>query len=68
MKNTIQTYFPGIACSVNRQCCLFFGSIEPVVGGAVFSITLAFHASIWKRPAAFDTGIRFTSNTSCSLL
>jgi uncharacterized integral membrane protein (TIGR00698 family) len=38
------------------------GQLVPVVGGAVFSILLGIIvASIWRRPAYFDTGIRFTS-------
>lgn len=63
MKNTIQTYFPGMALSLFiASAAYFLGRLAPVVGGAVFSIALGiFIASIWKRPAAFDTGIRFTS-------
>ena len=40
------------------------GRLTPVVGGAVFSIGLGIcAASIWKRPALFNPGIRFTSRT-----
>jgi uncharacterized integral membrane protein (TIGR00698 family) len=38
------------------------GRLIPVVGGAVFSIFFGIVvASVWKRPAEFNTGIRFTS-------
>jgi uncharacterized integral membrane protein (TIGR00698 family) len=38
------------------------GRLVPVVGGAVFSIFLGIViASVWKRPAEFNMGIRFTS-------
>jgi uncharacterized integral membrane protein (TIGR00698 family) len=40
------------------------GRLVPVVGGAVFSILLGIViASLWRRPAGFDAGIRFTSKT-----
>ncbi|GAP21529.1 YeiH family protein [Leptolinea tardivitalis] len=40
----------------------WLGKIFPIIGGAVFSILLGILlASVWKRPAFFETGIRFTS-------
>ncbi len=59
-KNSILT---GILLSLCLAVAGYFlGRIVPVVGGAVFSILLGIIlASIWRRPANFDAGIRFTS-------
>lgn len=63
MKNNQRTIWMGILLSLAIALAGYgLGRLVPVVGGAVFSILLGIIiASIWKRPAVFDGGIRFTS-------
>lgn len=39
----------------------FLGKYIPVVGGPVFGIILGMAAAFWKRPEAFNSGIKYTS-------
>jgi uncharacterized integral membrane protein (TIGR00698 family) len=63
MNNTLRSIAPGIFLSgVIALAAYGLGILVPVVGGAVFSISLGILvASLWQRPAQFDNGIRFTS-------
>ena len=63
MKERILPLAPGILLSLLIASVAYaLGTVVPVVGGAVFSITLGILvASVWQRSARFDSGIRFTS-------
>lgn len=63
MKNHQITVIPGLILSLVIAAAGYaLGRLVPMVGGAVFSILLGILiASLWKRPDAFDSGIRFTS-------
>lgn len=68
-KNLKYTVWMGILLSlVIALAGYLLGRFVPVVGGAVFSIAIGIIiASIWKRPAVFDAGIRFTSKNILQL-
>ncbi|MCE1254284.1 MAG: YeiH family protein [Anaerolineae bacterium] len=63
MKDRVLPLLPGIILSLMiAGVAYLLGTWIPVVGGAVFSITLGIIiASLWQRPVSFDAGIRFTS-------
>jgi len=41
----------------------WLGTVVPIVGGPVFGILLGMLFALWKRPTAYDVGIRFTGKT-----
>lgn len=63
MKNFVQANGPGFLIALVIAACAFaLGRLVPVVGGAVFGITLGILlASVWRLPAGFNTGLKFTS-------
>lgn len=54
--------FPGIAvCFVIAVISYFLGKLAPVIGGAVFGITIGMIIAGIRRPVIFEFGIRYTS-------
>lgn len=59
---TIKTYLPGILlAAVIAVPAWLLGKAFPVVGSPVFGILLGMILAFWKRPAAFNSGIQYTS-------
>lgn len=63
MKVIFKTHTAGLALALlMAAAAYFFGRLVPVVGGAVFAISLGIlTASLWKIPAALHPGLKFTS-------
>lgn len=63
LMTTFKQNFPGLMlCFPLALLAWFLGGFFPIVGGAVFGIVLGMAiAAAWKRPAAMDCGIKFTS-------
>ena len=58
----MQTKIKGIVlCFLLAIPAFFLGRQFPIVGGPVFGILLGLIFAYWKRPAAFNDGISFTS-------
>ena len=58
----MQTKIKGIVlCFLLAIPAFFLGRQSPIVGGPVFGILLGLIFAYWKRPAAFNDGISFTS-------
>src|SRR5690242_305928 len=62
MKQNIQDILPGLFIALLIAAVAYFlGRLIPVVGGPVFGITLGILvASLWKVPASFGKGLKFT--------
>src|SRR5512133_2960580 len=65
MGNTKGTIWIGLVLALALAAAGYgLGRLVPVVGGAVFSIGLGMAvASLWRRPAGLEPGIRFASKS-----
>jgi uncharacterized integral membrane protein (TIGR00698 family) len=63
MKHFVQANGPGILFALLIAAIAYaLGRLVPVVGGAVFGITLGILlASLWRLPAGFGPGLKFTA-------
>lgn len=62
LKKTGMNLLPGVILALVLAIpAWYLGKRIPVVGGPVFGILLGMAAAFWKRPAATNAGIKFTS-------